>query len=199
MTNLSTTSDDILASARTLIMNGGYNGFSYADIAQVVGIRKASIHHHFPSKVDLVRTLVVRYREDAEKGFAALEQQVQEPFELLNIYAGHWVKCIEDASRPFCVCALLASELPSLPADVAVEVSAFFRFISGWLTSVMERGSKEGGLNLSTEPNVEAEAFMASVHGAMLSARAYGKPEVFATVLAPTLKRLSSSASKSKP
>ncbi|WP_457154700.1 TetR/AcrR family transcriptional regulator, partial [Mesorhizobium sp. P5_C1] len=58
MSNLVMTSDQILSSARNFIVSGGYNGFSYADIAEVVGIRKASIHHHFPSKVDLVRTLV---------------------------------------------------------------------------------------------------------------------------------------------
>jgi TetR/AcrR family transcriptional repressor of nem operon len=191
MNNLLTTSDEILASARTLITSGGYNGFSYADIAGVVGIRKASIHHHFPSKVDLVRTLVTRYREDAEVAVAGLEQNVQDPLELLKTYAGHWAKCIEDASRPFCVCALLASELPALPPEVALEVKAFFRFLSTWLTSVMERGSKERALSLSSQPRVEAEAFMASVHGAMLSARAYETPEVFATILAPTLERLS--------
>ncbi len=77
---------------------------SYADIAEVAGISKASIHHRFPTKIDLVRTLDARYRED-----------VQEPIEILNIYAGHWAKCIEDASGPFCICALLASELASLP------------------------------------------------------------------------------------
>jgi TetR/AcrR family transcriptional repressor of nem operon len=92
------------------------------------------------------------------------------------------------------VCALLASELPALPPEVAREVKAFFRFLSTWLTSVMERGSKEGALKLSSEPRVEAEAFMASVHGSMLSARAYGTPEVFATILAPTLERLSRAA-----
>jgi TetR/AcrR family transcriptional repressor of nem operon len=194
MSNLLTTSDEILASARALIMSGGYNGFSYADIAEVVGIRKASIHHHFPSKVDLVRTLVKQYREDAEMAVAGLEQNVPDPLQLLKTYAGHWAKCIEDASRPFCVCALLASELPALPPEVAGEVKAFFRFASTWLTSVMERGSKQGAVNLSSEPRVEAEAFMATVHGAMLSARAYGTPEVFATILAPTLERLSPTA-----
>ncbi|WP_210051705.1 TetR/AcrR family transcriptional regulator [Neorhizobium petrolearium] len=191
MSNLSTTSDEILASARTLIMNGGYNGFSYADIADVVKIRKASIHHHFPTKTDLVRTLVSRYREDAEAAVAALGQNVQDPFEILKVYADHWASCIEDASRPFCVCAMLASEMPALPPEVAVEVKAFFRFLATWLTSVMERGCKEGSLRLSSEPKVEAEAFMASVHGAMLSARAYGMPDVFGVILTPTLQRLS--------
>ncbi|MBO9656952.1 TetR/AcrR family transcriptional regulator [Rhizobium sp. BR 250] len=194
MSNLSTTSDDILASARALIMSGGYNGFSYADIAEVVGIRKASIHHHFPSKVDLVRTLVSRYREDAQNGVAALERNVEQPLEILRVYADHWAKCIEDQSRPFCVCALLASELPSLPPEVATEVTAFFRFLSKWLTTVMERGAEAGTLALSSTPEVEAEAFMACVHGAMLSARAYGRADVFANILAPTLKRLSATA-----
>ena len=36
----SPTYDAILACARALIAKGGYNGFSYADIAEVVGIRK---------------------------------------------------------------------------------------------------------------------------------------------------------------
>ncbi|WP_421407497.1 TetR/AcrR family transcriptional regulator [Agrobacterium tumefaciens] len=190
MSNLSNTSDEILASARNLIMSGGYNGFSYADISEVVGIRKASIHHHFPSKVDLVRELVKRYREDGQASVVTLEQNVPDALDVLKVYANHWAKCIEDASRPYCVCALLASELPSLPPEVATEVTNFFRFISSWLTTVMERGYKSGTLNLTSEPHVEAEAFLATVYGAMLSARAYGKPEVFSTILAPALNRL---------
>ncbi|CAN7603649.1 TetR/AcrR family transcriptional regulator [Neorhizobium sp. LjRoot104] len=195
MSNLSTTSDDILASAGTLLMNGGYNGFSYADISEEVGIRKASIHHHFPSKVDLVRELVKRYREDGQATVAILEQNVPDALDMLKVYANHWAKCIEDASRPYCVCALLASELPSLPPEVAKEVTAFFRFISSWLTSVMERGSREGALILTSEPHVEAEAFLATVYGAMLSARAYGKADVFPMILAPVLNRLTPTVS----
>jgi TetR/AcrR family transcriptional repressor of nem operon len=194
MSNLPTTSDVILASARTLIVNGGYNGFSYADIADVVGIRKASIHHHFPTKADLVRTLVLRYREDAQSGVAALENSGGQPLDILRTYADHWAKCIEDASRPFCVCAMLASELPSLPPEVATEVTAFFRFLSRWLTAVMERGAVTGSLTLSNPPEVEAETFLACVHGAMLSARAYGRPDMFAAVLHPALQRLSATA-----
>ncbi|RLL64611.1 TetR/AcrR family transcriptional regulator [Ochrobactrum soli] len=195
MSNLSTTSDDILASARTLIMNGGYNGFSYADISEEVGIRKASIHHHFPSKVDLVRELVKRYREDGQASVVVLEQNVPDALDILKVYANHWSRCIEDASRPYCVCALLAGELPSLPPEVAKEVTAFFGFISSWLTSVIERGSREGSLTLTSAPDVEAETFLATVYGAMLSARAYGKPEVFSMILEPALNRLTPTVS----
>lgn len=190
MSNLSTTSDDILACARSLIVAGGYNGFSYADIADVVGIRKASIHHHFPSKVDLVRTLVARYREEAEAGMANLELQAPDPLEQLRFYTSYWEACIADASAPFCVCALLASQIPVLPEEVGLEVRAHFRSLSAWLTSVLERGGLHGQLQLVSTPRAEAEAFMATVHGAMLSARAYGDPKMFGLVTGPLLERL---------
>lgn len=190
MGNLSTTSDDILACARSLIVAGGYNGFSYADIADVIGIRKASIHHHFPSKVDLVRTLVARYREEAEVGMASLELQVSDQLEQLRFYTGYWEACIADASAPFCVCALLASQLPVLPEQVSLEVRAHFRSLSAWLTSVLERGAQHGQLQLMGTPSAEAEVFMATVHGAMLSARAYGDPKIFGVVTGPLLERL---------
>ena len=190
MSNPSTTSDDILACARALIVAGGYNGFSYADIAEVVGIRKASIHHHFPGKVDLVRTLVARYRQEAQAGMALLELQVSDPLDLLRAYTGYWEACIADASAPFCVCALLAGQLPVLPEEVALEVRAHFRTLSAWLTSVLERGARHGRFQLTGTARAEAEMFMATVHGAMLSARAYGDPQIFGAVMNPLLERL---------
>ncbi|MHA2856078.1 TetR/AcrR family transcriptional regulator [Paenibacillus lautus] len=190
MKNSPTTSDDILSCARSLIIDGGYNGFSYADIADVVGIRKASIHHHFPSKVDLVRTLVARYREEAEAGMENIELHVPDALEQLRFYVSYWKACIADASAPICVCALLASQLPVLPEEVAMEVREHFRYLSTWLTSVLDRGSRLGQLQLRSTPHAEAEAFMATVHGAMLSARAYGDPNMFSFVTDPLLERL---------
>ena len=190
----SATSDQILTSARSFIVSGGYNGFSYADISVVVGIRKASIHHHFPSKVDLVQTLVRQYRESAEVGLTQLVEVVPDSMQLLEAFAANWARCIEDASIPFCVCALLASELPALPPEVASEVSAYFRYLSSWLAGVMERGAGQGTLRLDVEAPVEAEMFMATVHGAMLSARAQNDPALFDGILKPTLRRLSPTA-----
>jgi len=190
MANAATTSDDILRCARSLIVTGGYNGFSYADIAKVVGIRNASIHHHFPTKADLVRTLVARYREEGEAGIAELDRHVPDPVEQLRAYTGYWKACITDATAPFCVCALLASEMPVLPPEVVIEVRAHFRSLSAWLTSVLERGAAQGRLVLARPAEVEAEMFLATVHGAMLSARAYGDPAIFATITDPLLERL---------
>jgi TetR/AcrR family transcriptional repressor of nem operon len=190
MTTPSTTYDDILRCARSLLIEGGYNGFSYADIAKVVGIRNASIHHHFPTKSELVRTLVARYRAEAEAGIAALERQVADPADQLRAYVGYWEACITDASAPLCLCALLASQIPVLPEEITLEVRAHFRTFSAWLTSILERGAKQGSLHFTGTAKAEAEAFLAGVHGAMLSARAYGDPMMFGVITRPLLQRL---------
>lgn len=190
MTGNSSTADEILHCARALIIQGGYNGFSYADISKVVGIRKASIHHHFPNKADLVKTLVTRYRKEAETGLTALERHVPEPVGQLRSYTGYWEKCIADATSPICVCALLASQIPVLPEEIAHEVRAHFRALSTWLASVLERGAEQGAIRLVGTPGDEAEALLATVHGAMLSARAYGDGHAFGVIIRQLLDRL---------
>jgi TetR/AcrR family transcriptional repressor of nem operon len=92
----------------------------------------------------------------------------------------------------FCICALLATEMPVLPAKVATEVKAYFRGLAEWMTGVMERGGTQNKLFLPETPQIEAEAFIATVHGAMLSARADGDPADFRTVTGPLLDRLTS-------
>lgn len=190
MNKSSNTADQILACARSLIVAGGYNGFSYADIADVVGIRKASIHHHFPNKVDLVKALLVQHRERTAEGVANLQRAIADPMEQLRAYVKYWETCILDLSAPFCVCALLAGELPVLPDEVAVEVQAYFRFLSNWMASVLEQGVQQGRIKLTHAAPVEAEILMATVHGAMLSARAYQDATMFGSIALTQLERL---------
>ena len=70
---------EIMANTRQLLTVGGYKSFSYADLAERVGIRKASIHHHFPSKEDLVHAVVQEYRAEARAGMEAMDQQIHDP------------------------------------------------------------------------------------------------------------------------
>lgn len=184
------TADQILDCARALLVDGGYNAFSYADVAAVVGIRKASIHHHFPAKADLVRILVSRYRGEAETGLVGIAASVADPLDQLRTYVDYWSSCIAQARPSYCICVMLAGELPSLPEPVAIEVRAHFRSLAAWLNAVMARGHAAGRLRLADAIEIEAEAFVATVHGAMLSARANGDPTLFGKITTPLLQRL---------
>jgi len=187
---LSAQAGRIVDCAQELIAAGGYNGFSYADISERVGITKASIHHYFPKKADLVRVLVQRYRGVAAAGLATLAEKVPLPAQRLNAYASWWSTCIGDGSAPICICAMLAAEVPALPAEVAAEVRSYFVELAGWLEAAIAAGKTDGSFNSELDPAIEAEAFMATVHGAMLSARVSGNPLLFDRSVHAALARL---------
>lgn len=190
MKSMASTSEKILDIAQSLIVAGGYNGFSYADISAAIGIRKASIHHHFPTKAELVAVLVDRYRGQAETGLSSLREQVANPAEQLQAYLNYWDTCIRDASQPFCVCAMLAGEMQMLPEEVASRVRAHFQSLATWLAAVLSAGAEQNLFRLSRSPEEEAQMLMASVHGAMLSARAFGDPGSFIAIISSQIAKL---------
>lgn len=189
-TELSQKAAEIAAHARSLLAAGGYNSFSYADISEKVRISKASIHHHFPSKAELVRIVVAQYREEARDGLAAMERQLDDPRGSLDAYANYWAKCIRDGSAPFCICAMLAAEMPTIPAEVAQEVRGHFQDLAAWLTALFKKGVARGQFALQDSAAIEARSFMATVHGAMLAARALGDPKAFQAIVQPAIQRM---------
>ena len=58
------TKDDIVRIATDYIQRNGVSGFSYADIARKMNIKKPSIHYYFPVKSDLVRAAFEKYSTD---------------------------------------------------------------------------------------------------------------------------------------
>jgi TetR/AcrR family transcriptional repressor of nem operon len=62
------TAERILDAANALLIDRGYSAFSYADIAETVKIRKASIHHHFPTKAGLVVAVLEHSKPDQKLG-----------------------------------------------------------------------------------------------------------------------------------
>lgn len=181
MNTTNTTADQILDCAQHLMIEQGYNGFSYADIAQQVAISKPSIHHHFPTKAHLALKVVQRYRNNIALAMAA-GAHITDPVLQLYGYVGYWSACILDGSTSFCVCAMLASEQRTLPPEVAAEVAGHFTFLATWLTDVLGRGKASGQLVLNHDAALEAQCFMAAIHGAMLTARALGDAAMFGTV-----------------
>jgi TetR/AcrR family transcriptional repressor of nem operon len=185
------TADRILQTARTLISDLGYSAFSYADIAEAVKIRKASIHHHFPTKASLVVAVLKAHREKLLQGTQFLTQKIDDPLARLHAYVQHWEGCIRDKSQPFCIAALLAAELPSLPEEVRFEVQQHFLGLSGWIRETLEEGIRKRTLKLQGTTEDEAQTFMATVHGAMLSARVLGSCDIFQAVTTIALQRIS--------
>ncbi len=185
------TAQQILKTADELMRDRGYSAFSYADVSEAVGIRKASIHHHFPTKSDLAIAVLRDHRRLLLEGTKLLDQQIKNPLARIQAYVQHWEGCIRDHTRTFCVAALLGAEMPSLPDEVQKEIRLHFTSLGKWLEKTLKAGVKEHVIKLQEPATTEAQSLMAVVHGAMLSARASGNCEVFKTVTDAALKRIS--------
>lgn len=185
------TADRIMDVAHQLLAERGFSAFSYADIAEAIQIRKASIHHHFPTKTALVVAVLERHRNRMKEALNTLDEHVAHPLDRLRKYVAHWESCIRSMAEPFCIAALLGAELPSLPAEVQAEIGKHFECLKRWISRTLEQGAKGRTIKLRTTADLEADALMAVVHGAMISARVYGSSAAFKRITATAIQQLS--------
>lgn len=177
--------------AHRLLVERGFSAFSYADIAETIQIRKASIHHHFPTKTSLVVAVMERHRLGMQEAHDRLDEHVASPIDRLKKFVGHWEACIRSMTEPFCIAALLGAELPGLPAEVQAEVGKHFTLLRQWVAKTLKEGVKQKRIKLQETADIEAEMLMAVVHGAMLSARVNNSSAIFKQVTTSALQRLS--------
>ena len=75
---------NLLDVASDLLQTRGYASFSYRDISSRLGISKASVHHHFASKDELLAALTARYCARQKLRMAELDREYEAPSERLD-------------------------------------------------------------------------------------------------------------------
>ena len=146
----------------------GYDGFSYSDIAERVGIRAPTIHYHFPTKADLATAIAADYRAEFADQVGALTGSC---IEQLRAYASLFTATLVDGN---CIClgGMLAREPASLPEATRSEVRRFFIEQLEWLSDVLADGIAEASLRADLDPQAFASAFLGALEGTMLVAQA---------------------------
>lgn len=165
----------ILDIAQELVQTRGYNGFSYRDVAERLGIRNAAVHYHFPSKADLCTALLVRYREKLVASLARIDEQVDLPRRKLERYIQLFSTTLKGGNR-MCLCGVLAAEYSTLPPAAQEELRRFYDDNEAWLARVLGHGRKVRALEFDGPPAVAARAMYATLQGAMAASRVFEDP-----------------------
>lgn len=71
------TREKIIDASVMLFSDKGYDKVSMRDIAAVIGIKAASIYHHFPSKRDILKALYSLYTREYRRESPSLESLLQ--------------------------------------------------------------------------------------------------------------------------
>jgi TetR/AcrR family transcriptional repressor of nem operon len=156
----------ILAAAKRTAMAHGYSGLNFRDLAQEVGIKAASIYHHFPSKADLGAAVAKRYWEDIAAVLEAISAESPDPLGALRRYPAIFRKSLENDNR-MCLCSFMAAEYDDLPDAVKTQVQAFADVNVAWLSKTLT----DAGVVAATESEKQARAIFAAIAGAQLMAR----------------------------
>lgn len=165
----------ILDVAQDLIQRRGLNAMSYQDISEAVGIRKASIHHHFASKEDLVHALLLRYRVAFGGEVEKILHSRTAGATKLRRYCALFVDTLRQGSHDkACLCGILAAELLSLEERNREELRGFLRENVRAIREILAQGSADGSLVLNGNLNTMSELILASLEGALLVARCEG-------------------------
>ncbi|USX27008.1 TetR/AcrR family transcriptional regulator [Oxalobacteraceae bacterium OTU3CINTB1] len=162
----SNSSDRILAAATRIAQARGYGGLNVRGLAEQVGIKAASLYHHFPSKADLAAAVAKRYWEDSTVTLEALSAETQDPLAALRRYPETFRRSLENDNR-MCLGSFMAAEYDDLPAVVQKEVQAFADVNVAWLAKTLVAARVAG----ADEAPRRAQAIFAAIAGAQLMAR----------------------------
>lgn len=164
------TAQQILDVAQSMVRNRGYSAFSYADIAKEIGIRKASIHYHFPAKDDLVKELVKRYRDILSRKCFQIEQQKITPQEQLKKFVSLYRDGLSE--NQICLCGMLTADFVVLNSEIQAELKNFFAATESWLARLLQRGCEANAWQCTQSVELESKTIIAMLQGAQLLARA---------------------------
>lgn len=176
--------EQILDAAQDIVQRGGYTSFGYRELSLAIGIRKASIHYHFPKKEDLVLALVQRYTDHFVRSLEAIEADFQLPAEQLDAYFSLFqVTLAQSNNEKCCLAGVMGAEIGALPEFVREEILDFCLKNQRWLASLIERGIAQKAFNPALISSSVAQLIFSALEGAMMLSRLHNSSQYLLGVI----------------
>lgn len=153
----------------------GYEGASLSRISERTGLGKGSLYHFFPGGKEDMATAVLAHIDDwFQRHVYAPLRQAGEPRDCV-------ARMFDEVSRYFLsgrkVCLVGMFALGNERDRFADTVAGYFRDWAASLTGTLERGGVP-----RTAAQVLAEQIVGGIQGALVMARAWNDPHVFARI-----------------
>jgi len=161
----------ILEAAERMVREGGYNAFSFREIAKEVGIKSSSVHYHFPTKADLGAAVAVYYTDKFFKHIGEIDDLALDKKDPIKVYVQAFKNALTNDKR-MCLCGMLGAEINGLPPAVAEQTKIFFERNIKWLTKAYALKDKRGAKDKAIET-------LALLEGAMILSNVLGNAKAF--------------------
>lgn len=158
------TAEKIVERATGLFRDNGYFGTSMNDIAQSIGLKKASLYNHFRSKEDIAKAVITRLNDEFREGvYDVADDNSLEPTARLNKLSEFIYQFY--AAHPGCVAASLSM---GAPEEQVLPKQEIHSFVENWITAL----SKLLKIKYSEEKASQlAQEFLIKLQGALVVMR----------------------------
>jgi TetR/AcrR family transcriptional repressor of nem operon len=174
MEDMNNTNQQILSYGRTFLQCRGYNGFSYRDISQKLGIKNAAIHHYYPQKEDLVATIFESIRQQFTKDIAKMAQSGCSAREQLQYFFDFMLREF-DEGRNICPIGSLILDFEELPMKVKEQHLLLLDNVLAWFSGGLRIGMESNEFDFSEPVDMRAEAIVETLLGARQLASIKGR------------------------
>lgn len=186
------TRDRLLDVAEDLIQRRGLNGMSFQDLSDAVGIRKASVHHHFASKSEMVDALLVRFVARFNTCADEILASRVSGKTKLKRYCGLFIATLEGCGNDkSCLCGMLMSDWLSLNESCQQKIRSFLQSSTTALENILAEGTKDGSLQVQGLTKTTASMILATLEGGLMVARCDGGPKRLCEIVSRLTQMLS--------
>lgn len=173
------TKKQALLIAKKQLQNRGFNGFSFQDIADKLGIRKASLHYYFNSKDELALELIQSYED-------AFQQWVQKKTTIkTNKCLESWLDLYNSMAQDktkICPIGAFCVDLEGLSKTTRLKISHLFEVQRQWLIGNLKKGKKERLYRFKGKPEVMADMIFSSIQGGLQLSRLKKNPQFMVAI-----------------
>jgi AcrR family transcriptional regulator len=171
----------ILDLTESFLQERGFNGFSYAHIANELDVKNAAIHYHFRTKEDLACAVIQRYRDRFQLWINNSRIKDLSPQEKLDWFFSIYTDTRADNGK-VCLAGSLETEFNSLPASLQEQTESLTRELLTWLQATLQEGRAAGVFHFGGDAAGKAALILSSLQGALQMARALGTQKFHAVV-----------------
>lgn len=169
---------ELLGQARRLLLEKGYNGFSFQDLADHLRIRKASIHYYFASKTALLEDLITDFDRAFDEFMA--ECAPLPPDEKMRRYFRLFRRITEEGY--LCPAGALSVDSSALPASCRKRLMEYQGKHRRWVRAVLEEG-RGREFHRKIEPKEDSLLLGAALQGILQIARLHEAPVLVGQVI----------------
>ncbi len=160
---------EIIDAAAQVFARRGFHGASTQDIADVLGVRQASLYYYFPSKEDALEMVCARGVEGfVEAAISVTEARGSASDKLRGLIASH-LSPLRDRGD---YVKVFLNERRHLPAESRRRIGRLSRAIERIFEDVLQAGVKSGKFRTDLDPRLAALAILGMANAA---AAWYGK------------------------